>query len=904
VSCPGETELLELASGQLGPVQAEALHHHLASCASCETLVAELLRDTPAQGTPAEPRALQRGEQVGHYLVLERLGAGGMGVVYAAFDPQLDRKVALKILRPDPAGAPAHLAEQRARLLGEAQALARLSHPNVVTVYEAQALGERVWLAMELVEGATISQWLADQPRTRAQILDVFAKAGQGLLAAHEAGIVHRDFKPENVLISSDGRVRVMDFGLARRPAELAARDGQGGGQGRVSGLRRSTVTGALMGTPAYMAPEQWEGKPADARSDQFSFCVTLWEALAGARPFQAERLQELPDQIRGGALSADAQPQKIPARLRRVLLRGLRARAELRFASMAELLVELQRDPVAPFRKPLAAGAALLLLALGIALGARNQGTGAALCSGAEAKLAGAWDSERREQVRAALGLSPGSDAWRGVERALDGYALSWARMHTEACLATRVRGEQSEQLLDLRVACLERRARDLGALTSLFLRRGQSVAAEAAQAAYALPPLKECAETDALAAQVKPPNDPQARARIAQVQGELSEVRALLSAGNYAAGRKAADSVAALAKDVPHAPTRAEALYQLGVVEMRTGEVQKAERALLEAAWEAEEGRHDRLAARARIDLVYVVGELAGRKAEAAGQVYSEARAALRRFGQDADLESSLETTLAGVLTIQDKCEDALPHLRMALALADRAYDADDPRRAGILNNLGAALRCVGDLDGALKRHLSALELRERILGPQHPEVALSLNSIGNVLFSKGDFAGALPYHQRTLEVREKSLGQDSTLLATAIHNVGVDLISLGRNGEGRGYALRALEMLESSLGKDSPRLILPLTVLGHVEVDLGTPADARHHLERALSLLGEREDDQTAMARFNLARAMRGEHGDERRARELALEARRYYERRKEARKTELDTIDEWLKGPRAM
>ncbi len=885
-ACASETELLDFVAGSLGCAESDALHAHLACCPACERMVAELARETPADTASAAPgaeaRPLRRGDQLGRYLVLDELGAGGMGVVYAAFDPQLDRKVALKLLKPDASG---HAQEgQRERLLGEAQALARLSHANVVTVYEAQALGERVWLAMELVEGTTLARWLAEK-RPRAQVLDIFVKAGEGLFAAHEAGLVHRDFKPENVLIGDDGRVRVTDFGLARKE--------QGPAQ---AGEAR------LLGTPAYMAPEQWAGLPADARSDQFSFCVSLWEALSGARPFHADKLELLAGEIEREHISAKGHAELIPSRLRRVLLRGLHKDGAARYPSMRELLAELQRDPLAPFRKPLAAAAALVLVALGIVLGAKHRDP--LICSGAEQKLAGIWDAQRKEVVRASLKLPVAGEAWRGLERALDGYAQSWARMHLEACLATRVRKEQSEQLLDLRVACLERRARDLGSLTALFVRRGQEVAPEAAKAAYALPPLRECAETDALAAQVKQPSDPAERRRIAAVEAELSEVRALVSAGNDAAAAPRAEATVALAREVPYAPIRAEALYQLGLLAMRNGDAQKAEHALLEAAWEAEAGRHDRLAAHARIDLVYVVGELEGRAADAAGNWLREAGAALQRFGADADLESSLETVHAGVLTAQDKCEQALPHLRLALALADRAYEADDPRRGMLLNNIGNTLRCVGDLDGALDRHRAALALRERVFGPDHPEVASSLNAIGNMYFFKSDFAAALDYHQRALRARERSLGEGAMMVATAVLNVGVDLISLGRNAEGRAHARRALDIYESALGKNSPRLVSPLSILGHVEVDLGAPQEARRYLERALQLLGDRDDDKAAMARFNLARALRGEHGDEQRARDLAISAREYYTRRPQARKTELETIDEWLKGPRAM
>ncbi len=903
MACPSENEILDFALGVLPPVQAESLHHHLDSCGSCQRLVGEAAR-VEGQAAPAPPPPpLARGATVDRYLILEQLGVGGMGVVYAAFDPQLDRKVALKLLRADLGAAP----ERRARLLGEAQALARLSNPHVVTVYEAKALGDQVFVAMELVEGVTLRQWLREARRPWREVLKTVLEAGEGLRAAHEAGVVHRDVKPDNVLLGKRGRVFVTDFGLARRvdaqvpPLPHVPVEGAAGPDGPESW---STVSGELLGTPAYMAPEQWDGGEVDARTDQFSFCITVYEALYGERPFPGGGTSALKEAVHKGELRAPRKEAKVPSHLRRVLARGLAVEPSQRYPNMAALLQALRRDPRAAWRKPLTLATAALLLAVGVAIGtARSEER---LCRGSERHLADAWDAPRKAQVKAALlssSSSAAAGAWVGVERALDTYASQWAAMHQDACEATRVRGEQSEAVLDLRMTCLQRRARDLQALTSLFVRRHGEEVERAVMAAYALPSLKECAETYALAAQVKPPKDPAIIERVEQVNARLSHVRALANSGQFNTARAEAEAVVALANALNHLPTRAEAYYQLALIRMRQGEAANAQAALLDALYAAEAGHHDRLAARARIDLVTVMGEFLAQHTLANAAI-REAEAAVARVGSDPEMESALASTIGGAFLAQDRCEEALVQLRRALRLGDAAFTPDDPFRARILYVLGNTQRCVGDLDGALKSLQESLSLQQRVFGPAHPEVASSFNSLGNILFTRQKFAEALSYHRRALEVRERAFGNDNALVGSVLMNVGVDLIALKQSAEGRDYVQRTLDIYERAYGPESPRLVKPLSVLGHVEVDLGHPEQARVMLERALRLLKDRDDIETAMARFNLARALRSSQGDSRRARNLALQARHYYERRKDARRVELETIDLWLGSARTL
>jgi hypothetical protein len=288
-----------------------------------------------------KPRSLERGASIGRLVVLDELGHGGMGVVYRAYDPQLDRRVAVKLLRPDAAQ------DHQERLLREGQAMAQLSHPNIVAVHDVGSLGEQIYISMELVEGESLRQWLKT-PRTWREVLAVFAQAGRGLQAAHERKLIHRDFKPDNVLLGSDGRTRVADFGLARavdvtdpdEPMEMAE---TGVGRALVTPLTR---TGAMLGTPAYMAPEQLVGAATDERTDQFCYCVAFYEALYGERPFEAKTLAEQTLAVSQGRVRPAPKGSDVPSWLRQVIVRGLSARPEDRFPSMEALLGALPADP------------------------------------------------------------------------------------------------------------------------------------------------------------------------------------------------------------------------------------------------------------------------------------------------------------------------------------------------------------------------------------------------------------------------------------------------------------------------------------------------------------------------------------------------------------------------------
>ena len=358
-TCPTDEEIADLVEGVLDEVARRSVTEHLGDCDACRVLVAAAQSSAPDTPASDADSNIAAGTRLGRFVVLELVGKGGMGAVYAAYDPELDRKVALKVVRSDSYAA--HLEE---RLKREAQALARLNHPNVITIYEVGSVGAQLFIAMEFVDAGTLRQWLKTEARPWREIVAHFCLAGEGLAAAHAVGLVHRDFKPDNVLVGRDGRLRVTDFGLARAiagddllPVSAVAPD---------SPLNESiTAAGALVGTPAYMAPEQLDGEPLDGRADQFSFCVSMYQALYGELPFAGDNRRAIRAAIAVESVRLPPRKSTVPPRVRAVLLRGLRARPEERYRSMRQLVDALRATQHGRGRRYALVSAAIAVCAL-----------------------------------------------------------------------------------------------------------------------------------------------------------------------------------------------------------------------------------------------------------------------------------------------------------------------------------------------------------------------------------------------------------------------------------------------------------------------------------------------------------------------------------------------------------
>jgi eukaryotic-like serine/threonine-protein kinase len=862
--CLDDATLLAFLNGTLPAASRIEVEAHLSGCPACTDLTtwaaADLASRRGVTGGRRRPLIgeLAIGSQVGRYQILGPIGRGGMGEVYAAYHPDLERRIALKIV--DESGPDS--VEHQARLLREARAIARLSHPNVVTVYDAGTIGDRVYIAMELVDGETVDDWLRAVPRTWRDVVDVFLAAGRGLAAAHAAEIVHRDFKPHNVMIGRDGAVRVMDFGLARLVNEDQPADPPPATAAPSAAPPSATVTrtGALLGTPAYMAPEQFRGGPTDARSDQFSYCVALHEALYGFRP----RLAHLDDDASSAGVPSGAPGERrgrVPAWLRSAVLRGLRQDPAQRFASINELLVILDRGR-ARMRRRVTGAAASLAVALAVVGGWRVSHPQRYECKPAPSRVAAAWPAEggagsRRDRLKHALLASGRAEApavWRRLSATLDDHVGKWTTMYQETCEATHVRGEQSAEVLDLRMRCLANNLDEVRALTDVLIGANAATVGQAVSAAGRLMPVAVCADVAALRATVPFPKDEQSRRTVEILQQRLNDVRALREVGYTHAALDKARALRAPIEQAGYAPLTASLLLITGMIEIDGGDFAAGQAVLKDAFITAERGNDAPARAEAAINLVFALAQL-GRHAEC-------------------DL-----------------------WLREANAILDRLGPGHERARAWALNNEADVLLDAGEFERARRIYETAIALKEQSAGPTHPDVAISLLGLGDALQGLRNFDAALAAQDRALTIWNE---QGSSWAAKAENNRAEILLALGRPQDAEVAFARALRALEREGGPDNIYLAYPLQGLGDAKLAQGDAVAALRWFERALRL---RQDDKkqnspplVAETQFGLARALWDAKRDRARALMLARSARAGYADGHHVE--DLARVDAWL------
>jgi tetratricopeptide (TPR) repeat protein len=909
------------------------------------------ITETEAEAVPAETEGLARGVSLGRYLVLEVLGSGGMGLVVNAYDPELDRRLAIKLLRTRQTGEEA--AEGQARLLREAQAMARLSHPNVIAVHDVGTWRDRVFVAMELVEGGTLRQWLQERPRPWRKVVELFVAAGHGLAAAHAAGIIHRDFKPSNVLVGTDGRVRVTDFGLARSlagPEETptvvglpAVVDGQST-PSAVSALSSPlTILGTVLGTPGYMAPEQIRGAPADARSDQFAFCIALWEGLYRARPFDGRNAAEIADRVLTGRLSDPPAGGKVPARLRRLLTRGLAVAPESRFPSMDALLAELARDPALDRRKWVVSGLAVLALfcaAVGLYQVSQRQGR---LCGGAEQRLGGVWDGARKSAARKAFLATGRFLAEDTLERAagiLDSRARAWAAMRTEA---TRVRGDQSAEIMDLRMACLESHLEELRGVADVLATADASVVDHAVKYAEAVSPLQECAELKSLTAPVRLPASEGVRAKVAAIRADLSRGKGLLDAARFKEAVALSRPAVQAARALGWRPLEAEASSALGDALFENGQTADAEVAIAEALWAALASGHARIAAETATHLVFLLQAQA--KLAEADRYLPLARALVERLGDDpghqaglADVTAILssrhgrfeealrETERSLPLAIQafgpeslavgqhhsdlgqslvsvGRLEEGIAQYRLALAITEKRNGPEHPEVGYVLNGLASAVANAGHVEESSALAARALALFEKSLGPDHPETAFARIGVASGLGATGHCDRAVPMLERARRDLEAARGADHPSVAEAHQALGECARSLGRLDEALAHYRRVREIYEKKLGPDHPWLESPLGAIGSIELERGRLNEALPLLERSVKLGQGSPENPFELHDFELqlARALWAK-GDRKRARSMAEKSRDGWAKVGPSGVSQRKEADQWLRTHR--
>ncbi len=935
--CPDPSVLEGFVQGALAREQRAALESHLDGCRPCADTVGELARlfgsaswgppppaGPPTFGPPGASQsitpphlavtasegldapatdALPPAVTVGRYRLGHRIGAGGMGMVFEAHDPELDRRVAIKLLHP---GVTGDADVTRTRLLREARAMARLAHPNVVAVHDVGRVGEQVFLAMELVEGSTLSQWVDAQPRTQRQILEVFVQAGRGLEAAHAVGLVHRDFKPDNVLIGVDGRARVTDFGLARSTVAWTAPPGPAGtGSPTVAGLGTSThgatAQGALVGTPAYMAPEQWRGASADARTDQFSFCVALFEALFGKRPFPGNTLAAVADNVLEGRMSP--LPRSAPGWLRTAIGRGLAGDAQQRHPSMTALLGLLERDRGRTLRVTaiigaMAVGAAATVGTLAWmtdmttstdadapAMVAAAEGEPvptaatpdlpaaappdpAAACLAASPHARGRWTVKRRATLRNHVReMEDGEFRAARLLDTLDAWVQGWSR----AAVATCTPGPHP----DARRRCVERQLARFDALLGHIQDLdGFAVQDSVLAAAHRLPAPAQCLD-EAWLAVAPAPAPPDQAATASLLSEDLAAAQGLADLEQWISAPKAAKRVAEQAQALGYAPFLAEAQLAAGRMAALRDEPDLAVPWLQQAAATAQGGVHEAVLAQAALVLVEVQGVQRLRPAETERWLRIAGSAA-DRFGDD-ELAATRRLAEGRLSHAIGEHLEAIPSLEAALAWSREALGDAHPRIARIHLDLSSVHLALGDLPRARAAAQTAATMLHDTVGSTALDHAAALSALARVGLAAGEHDAAAKLADRAVHIPtigrsyrhdlergmargllghiQAAAGSHELALATfedarvalfadapkALPSLwqGELLVQIGRHDEGLPKLDAALAELESHFGTDDPRLISSLRRIGVAQWTAGQTASGRATLQRAIDV-----------------------------------------------------------------
>lgn len=770
-----------------------------------------------------EPRPRPR--RFGRFIELGPIGRGGMGEVYEAYDPDLDRRVAIKLVRRD-------MTRHYRRLEREAKALARLQHPNVVQIYEVGHLDGDLFLAMELVQGDTLHAW-QQEPHSWRECLEAYLDAGRGLAAAHDAGLVHRDFKPANCIRDASGRVRVLDLGLARAaegPDETDRPSERSGviESGDASVIHeRLTETGSLVGTRAYMAPECFHGQASD-RSDQYSFCVALYQALCGRLPFADEA-----QRAHGASRRVLPPPpgRSVPRWLLRALERGLHEDPARRWPSMHALLDVLERGKGRRARVGFASIVAPALVGLAVGLGWPSAAE--VPCEEPDELLVGTWDEALRTRSREGLlatGSSHAMDTWMRVEPMLDRYAGEWARATADACNTSRMHREPQSGL-ERQQTCLRRGGLALRTTVELFASADEETVEGAVYSVDALPSIERCIglEIDA----PEPTRPPEVEQELEELRDDLQLARTLELVGQYPRALENVERVLPRAEALADRLLLAEAWRIKGQIELSAGDHQHAEASLRRAYAEATGAGRLEVELEALTGLIYVLG-VAGIDTRAALELGTRPHALLadRLVIQEVGEVRAAEvfTTVAQVLTTRGELEPARAGYERALALLSDGPQDRLLARVRPLEGLAQLERREGHSDRAVALFRQAVEIREQRLGPRHPATAHSLVGLCGALIEPS-VAEAESRCQQAIDIFAEQHPPDEGWLGHAHHDLALVLRQRQKLPEATAELERAIEMLAQASRPDvSPEL-------AEARFDLGRVLEQRGLAERAI-------------------------------------------------------------------
>ncbi len=740
-------------------------------------------------------------QRLGRYRVLGELGRGGMGRVLRALDPTLGREVAIKLLSRRRSAVDPLLVLRR-----EARAMARLQHPNVVEVFGVDADEGRVYIAMELIDGLHLGQWVGAGDRAPAEVLRNFIEAGRGLAAAHDAGVIHRDFKPSNVLIGHDGRVKVSDFGLARTWGSQPSQDTASMRDESPSEAREEelTYTGTAVGTPTYMPPEQHRGEPADELSDQYAFCVALWYALAGESPFKdTTGLEAL-------LAAKEAGAPRLPTRvavhrsIAAALERGMATNPLDRWPSMEPLLEALRPQNRRTAWMPWAAATAAAVALPAWAVASDND---AAVSTCVRQDAAAQWEA-RRSTVSAALDALDTRTAQVALER-VDAYAQQWTSARQEACEAA-----DSPQRL-----CVEQRGAALIAWADAH-QASEDLQQDRILTSIAKLPGLDCAAPEAT------PHAPHPGVMLAA---------AMLEAGRYDGALK---NVEGLLSDVDlNSHARIEALRLHGELLQHLGKSEQAIESLESAFFEAHGAQRHDIAFHAAVRLSFIHAEVY-RRFETAKRWLDQARAMVRRSGDPAGMLAFFENARGSFEDGQGNYAAAVEAFGHALALRDES-NTNALVRGAPLNNRASARAALGDYAGAVEDSRRAVAAFEEALGPQHPYVLTALTNMTANLHQTGAYAEVLEVCDTLIARTSERHGTAHESIASAEMARGLAHKRLGRPAEAEAAFLRGIDV-RRELGDEGPSAALAWVNLAALFLEQGKLDEAEPWMQRGRETL----------------------------------------------------------------
>ncbi|MEM6989453.1 MAG: serine/threonine-protein kinase [Myxococcota bacterium] len=765
---------------------------------------------------------------------MKRVGRGGMAAVYSAEDPKLDRTVAIKVVLNE-RGRAADLG-RRERMLREARAVASISHPNVVTIYDVGLHDGLVYIAMELVP-RSLHSWLTEADRPWRQVLSRFLEAGQGLCAAHDAGLVHRDFKPSNVLLGDDGRPRVADFGLATpasgdsSPDRSQVVDRDTSGEGARDEVTRLTVTGSWVGTPAYVSPEQFASEEVDARSDQFSFCVALYRAVYGQAPFVGKTIAEMQANIARGEPRSPPAKTTVPRWMFRALARGMQPSPRARWPSMATMLRHLdrrRRGGVAVAAMGAASLAALAIVAFG------TQGSSPA-CTGGPDALREIWSAPHRAEVlEAPTPDNPvATRTWAQAEASLSAFSTGWTATYASVCRGGPANAPTEAG--DVQRSCLLGQLEALDEVVRTAKAGTPAAIVDASRSARQLPSPSLCADLEYASMHVRPPQDPRAQSKLELVRAELADVRALRQAGRYREAIEVAQPIARLADDLGYAPIRSRAHLELGRLQLHMADGRAAVESLEVAYFAAAESADERMQVEAAVKLI---GSNARHLADyAAAERWARlAIAAVEPLG-DTPLVADVYEAQANAASGSGKHHEALALHQRALALRERLLSDDDVRIADSHEGLGREYLRTGDYDASAEHLHWALERKRLALGPDHPAVATTLNGLGVLANESGRNGEDVRFYEEALQIVERAYGEDHPRAASLLQNLAN--ATMREPVQANRLMSRALALQEQAFGADNPVLAGLHVAMGNSYRSVNDLDRAEKHYERGLEL-----------------------------------------------------------------